>query len=421
MKKITLLLILILILPALTGIDRRTEGSSSPSFPDSVLALFPLWEENIVDTYSTGFQHIANYRGITPDMVTGYIASQQDKGFQLLSHEKNPYEMALYRTDCFITISDNSASYGECRVCITCARESAYTLTGEDEQAFQQTFSELCCAVDISPDGLYDSSGMRLYSCLFKKINPTTGYGLPNPFVEQFFLFGNGMAYRMDSYSLAWADLDRDGQIEIVSLFYGPTSGVFTERIEIYSVKDCIPYIRAAGIFNMEYGKTGLIRKDGSVYYRYARQNYFVSNTTKRQFDEPSLLPITFANGRVMLDGMESLGIAYWGAPNGQYISSSYRNSEKLDITIYAWQENGEWLCVLTEAANDIESPDDLNYYAPMSLNAAAYVLREWNHPLLFPKKENIYITARPVKNKEDIRKASEEELEFLCRELCIE
>lgn len=103
-------------------------------------------------------------------------------------------------------------------------------------------------------------------------------------------------------------DIDADGVVEDCTISDGPTSGLFTVVITA-SVNENIKY---RNTFNLAWGELSFREKDGSLY---------IVRVMNREGQEPKTeyLKLTVEEGRIVLDGLDSLYEGYWGDSKWNY------------------------------------------------------------------------------------------------------
>lgn len=144
---------------------------------------------------------------------------------------------------------------------------------------------ELLCAVDQTPAGMYEATGMRLLGCAFLNVpSVMPGVKLISPgdtvVFCQLLLGPNGCAAPGSYYSFPpqealWTDVDGDGELEFVYWTYGPTSGLFTVALWAYGLEQGVPVLKAETIYNLDWSdEIGLDLENGLPVFRTSTRHY---------------------------------------------------------------------------------------------------------------------------------------------------
>ena len=140
---------------------------------------------------------------------------------------------------------------------------------------------ELLCAVDQTPAGMYEATGLRLLGCAFLNVpSVMPGVRLLSPGDAVVFcqlLLGPdgctvpGSYYSIPPQEALWTDVDGDEELEFVYWTYGPTSGLFTVALWAYGLEQGLPVLKAETIFNLGWSdEVGLDLENGLPVFRTA-------------------------------------------------------------------------------------------------------------------------------------------------------
>ena len=102
-----------------------------------------------------------------------------------------------------------------------------------------------------------------------------------------------------------YADVDGDGQTELIYWCYGPTSGLFTVGICVYGLEQGWPVLKGETILNLRYTDTlGLEEDAGQVFFRCTLRKW--DDKAGGYTDGETLrLPVSLAEGVLLLNGGE--------------------------------------------------------------------------------------------------------------------
>lgn len=121
-----------------------------------------------------------------------------------------------------------------------------------------------------------------------------------------------------------WADVDGDGEKELVYRGSGPTSGLFTELICVYGLHQGWPVLEAAQIFHMVWGELSLTADDGQVQLHYTPRRWDPEQQTDVAQAE-QVLSVTVKDGALLLNGGAlPEEIELWGGTEWAWYGSSF-------------------------------------------------------------------------------------------------
>ncbi|MBR4194383.1 MAG: hypothetical protein IKQ54_08665 [Oscillospiraceae bacterium] len=122
-----------------------------------------------------------------------------------------------------------------------------------------------------------------------------------------------------------WADLDGDGQRELVYWCSGPTSGLFTAGLCVYGLEDGWPVLKAGQFYNLyHYAHISLSAEDDTVFLHLSRIDHFAS-ADEAVMKPEELYPVTMKDGKLLLNGGElPEGCELWGGPEWTWFGSSF-------------------------------------------------------------------------------------------------
>ena len=225
--------------------------------------LLPLWEPSYKSTQVEGCVQYFGYTNVDSEMVENYLETLEQQGFNCVRSE---YNYALFREDCIILIREYMTNTYE----IALWRSSGFRgkMISNDLIAMIHE-RDILCSLDISPERLFQGTGMQLFVCVRDARSDE-----PSLLNREFYLVGNGKCLRLDFLDLICADLDQDGTPELLTVEWGPTSGVFTLAFKVYGVQNGIPYLQTGWLDSLERGRFALIEENGKAYFEYAQQYY---------------------------------------------------------------------------------------------------------------------------------------------------
>lgn len=194
---------------------------------------------------------------------------------------------------------------------------------------------ELLCAVDQTPAGMYEATGLRLLGCAFLNVpSVMPGVRLLSPGDAVVFcqlLLGPdgctvpGSYYSIPPQEALWTDVDDDGELEFVYWTYGPTSGLFTVALWAYGLEQGLPVLKAETIYNLDWSdELGLDLENGLPVFRTATRHF---DQSLRDFvtDEHLRIPLRVETGSfVPAEGELPESIQVWGGQWGGQLFSPY-------------------------------------------------------------------------------------------------
>ena len=252
MKKFTMLLIALLLI---SGFTVGAEDLSRPAF-------LPDWKLKYEGSELSGCLQYFGYLNVDAEMVKDYIAAMEHDGFSFIGTDKGK---ALCREDCFIVIQESL--YKQCELSVW--RGSAFPGQMKSGELTALMNESALCTLDISPEGLFEGSGLQLFVCLSSALP-----GEAAAFHIGFCLAGEGAYLELDFDDIACADLDRDGVPELLTLDFAETSGICIILFDLYGVCDGAPYLRYMSGRFFDYGRCALAVDEGKMYLDYSRQYY---------------------------------------------------------------------------------------------------------------------------------------------------
>lgn len=239
--------------------------------PEDVKFPFPLpdYTANYSDNY-------LRYDDLSPRIVRKYINKLQREGF---TYCQSTYRQLLYREDVLIILSDDTAPEQEF---ILNNRDSLsmeyYLLTPPPEDIYTDgaALSEVMrdgsavAYVDHTPEGLYEATGMRV--AVVAKLEEPARY---TQHAFSVYLVGPEGAmelpystYYFEKDSFVWADVDSDGENEVVIGGQGNTSRPSVE-LYAYGLEDGCPVLETEFFSMTSGGRPKLALEDGLVYLVY--------------------------------------------------------------------------------------------------------------------------------------------------------
>ena len=157
-----------------------------------------------------------------------------------------------------------------------------------------------------------------------------------------------------------WADVDGDGETELVYWCYGPTSGLFTVGICVYGLHEGWPVLEAAQIYNLASGSVSLKQEDGTV--------WFCRQPTAEQGNpgEPLRLAVTLSDGKLVLNGGSLKGVQEWGGAERSWFGTSFEalKAEVKDRCVFT-----HWACLVWTEPKETESGTRQYVFAAVSEN----------------------------------------------------
>ena len=124
--------------------------------------------------------------------------------------------------------------------------------------------------------------------------------------------------------SPVWADLDGDGQRELVYWCTGPTSGLFTVSICVYGLEEGWPVLEAAQLYNLNWGELRLTEENGQILLHYSSKRYDAETGSQVSRGEQTCA-VTMQDGELLLNGGElPEGWQLWGGSEWNWFGRSF-------------------------------------------------------------------------------------------------
>lgn len=183
----------------------------------------------------------------------------------------------------------------------------------------------LLCAIDQTPAGMYEATGLRLLGCAFTDVpSLLPGVRILTPgehcFTCQLLVGPSGCAapqsyYGQSPQDALWADADGDGDFEFLYWTYGPTSGLFTLALWAYGLEQGLPVLNAQTILNLSWSdEIRLELEDGLPVFCITPYHYDL-DTRESVADEPLRIPLRVENGGFRAaSGDLPEQIQFWGS-----------------------------------------------------------------------------------------------------------
>ncbi|MBR3383553.1 MAG: hypothetical protein IKG85_11045 [Clostridia bacterium] len=307
------------VVPDLTEAPDLSEAPDSTDIPDNTeapdpdalrFALLPDWGEG-QDNGDWVY-----YSSVSKSRFNEYVELRMSEGFRQLACSDSPDSLLLVRDGVCIDVVYAPLS-SSCNVMVTIDK----AVSGLDrENVIAQIRSaeyprwnrdgfrgEPVLLFDITPEGIYDKTGLGFYRAVFE----SPAEGTQRRYEQGDFIVGESGAWNFMYYDLIAADIDGDGNNEVITLSLGPTSGLFSIVLEVYGSDNGKLTREAVSAFTLKYGKISLSAHDGKVYYVCSLQ-YLVPGKKEADFMEPVEFELSIENGRVMINDPEDLLALYY-------------------------------------------------------------------------------------------------------------
>ena len=216
------------------------------------------------------------YRVEYKEPLDDYIRSFEERGDTV---KRMKYHTLLYYGGCYIFISnllyvpEDAEANGEPYAYLTVYSGADSTdggLSSEQARIIIDPESDLL-PIDVSPEGMYENTGGQIFMLpkysydLYRELYGGDIGDLEAPenqeYYAQYYYVCGESAVGLDMPDLAFADIDGDGEREMLRLGYGPTSGVFTFTVTAY--RDCEPV--AGTVYQSEFYYLSFEDNDGKV------------------------------------------------------------------------------------------------------------------------------------------------------------
>lgn len=274
------------------------DGAAESRTPEYIFV--PEWEERDVKGNTVSYVHV------TEEQLEGYIKARVEDGFTLMELESAPSIKILFRDGVWIDVSDYTGIEDDvlepgCELTVSYDRPSEGLDRAEAEQvaaAFDNSVRRLVSLIEVSPEGLYEKSGVGLFNALYE--TAPSRDGAPARFTKEVLMIGAGSGYNVRFYDAIAADIDGDGANEAVLLASGPTSGLFSLQFEAYGIKDGALTLIGSSAYALDIGLCSLAEHDGKPYLSWEKRMQTVGDLTV--YGEPQEFLLSAENGNILID-----------------------------------------------------------------------------------------------------------------------
>ncbi len=265
--------------------------------------LLPNWEPYYESTQLYGRVHYLGYSNVDSEMVENYLKTMEQHDFNSIGSENN---WVLFREDCIILIREYMTDAYE----IAVWRKSRFhgKMTGSND-LMAMMHENMLCSLDISPEGLFQATGLQLFVCVRDSRSDE-----PSALNREFYLVGNGACLQLDFVDLACADLDQDGTPELLTVEWGPTSGIFTLVFKVYDLQNSTPYLQAVRLESLPYGRITLTVTDGKAYFEYTQQ-YYDQKTKTTEYKPTRFYEISLDGDEIVFRNFEGEELPFRSLP----------------------------------------------------------------------------------------------------------
>ncbi len=249
-----------------------------------------------------------------------------------------------------------------------------------DVSRLQEQLNEtVLSAVDQTPAGLYEATGLRLLSCTVAGV-PEGFQAIPAPDSSVWtYLAGPAGCTRIETgygqapLDLLWADADGDGEQELIYWTFGPTSGVFTVALLAYGLEQGIPVCKGHTIWNLSHGTVELLL-EGDVPVLCAVPNVWDSAKHESVPGEELRIPLRLDSGSFApVSGALPEDVRPWGG--GPVLGTSFcvLDERWAETLVY---RSGH--CLISRA--EAEDGNDVFWYAVSNdgIRVTGYAYREF-------------------------------------------
>ena len=233
MKKIICLIVLTaLVLTAFAGCSKTNEEETEKNV-DNIETLLPDFPDAEIKSKHDDYIS-AHYENVTPKDLEQYIKELKNVGFEC---DEFVYDALLRKDDIVVSITNNTKAYSKCDVRISRNEKTKGGLSMSEVMALVSD-DRVFYACSISDQDFFDETGIQRFEVYYKMSEYQ--YGTWD------YLIGKNGAERITFVMIGseyLRDLDSDGKAEIVITGIGPTSGVSSVAIAVYSYEDCKPHL----------------------------------------------------------------------------------------------------------------------------------------------------------------------------------
>ena len=410
MKKhmLAILIAALAVFTAFTGCKKTAEPTVpiSPGGPGSSGgsggSVLPEWEEA---SSENGWRR---YENVTDNMLEDYLDSSRERGCTVLGEVGGSGMIyVIDKGECVEISASSEEGFAEMRVIRTSRKSSG----GISEERAKELASlclekdeELAALIDLTPAELSAKAGLSYFEGLITRGGSNYRIG--------FFVGENGaltLRHSMLTDRLLVIDADGDGSCDVLTMTFGPSSGIHTEELFLIGAAEGVPYLKTSGIFSMEHGQAGLSVKDGVAALSLSERNTGSAAQTQGTA-EAALYPIRTEGGELVIDApADSDGPAAWGGAAFGYSYYDQRDELSEGITLIARREDGSmrFAPLLTaEAELPLFGYNALKF---ISAEETARLLERYGLPA---EKLSVRMADFPMRADSALREATAEEYE---------
>ena len=357
--------------------DEQGGANLSDYLPD-----FPVYQQK---------SYGADYQNVTVAQVQSYIDKLKADGF---TYEGNDYDALLFKEDALIEIYNSDAQNQQCSVTVALAQDIPAERIPTCEE-FQRKLQEpgIFYVLEQTPAGFFEETGTRLFLAATKYTweSDSTTYNIFYVLVSP-----NGMLPLNTYNNIAppiCRDLDGDGHTEILTLGYGPTSGLFTFTLRAYTIADEAPVLYAQKTYMADPGYLTIDAENDGVSLYHTPNSYDANGALLTP--APQKIPIHLENHKFSLETTKENAPEPWLEFAADYKLLVTSPSDVLTgLNVYVWAENGVYWCGLTARTQAPATAAELNSLCPVTLEEMRELLALYDGAA-----ENIavYFIERPV------------------------
>ncbi len=247
--------------PSVAGGDENYDPMTEPTFAV---------EQVSEDGWTT-------YEPVTSVMLDEYVSTLEQEGFTCI---RKGYNQWLYRADMLVSISNNTKAYQK----LSMKRyQRQATPNGMSWDQVEKAIGSdgIVFMVEQTPPELYEVLGVQRYVTLID--NGDAGYGIFVYLVSQ-----KNRIFVDENIPPVFADVDGDGKAEIVTASFGPTSGIASMYLNVYTVDNGQIKEKSTALYAHYFPRGLRVEEDGTVWLEYGSNE---SKSTQLLWQDNKLVP----------------------------------------------------------------------------------------------------------------------------------
>ena len=232
--------------------------------------------------YSVIDNNYIAYEDVSVDELDSYIDSMCKKGFE---SSKDEYSVLLYNEEYFITIRNNTLDNGSFNITLFKEEINDNPLALSNEEAMKIINDDrLFLVSEQTPEGFFEATGAQYFFAPIHNFDiypeelcfpVNSGYHIAKYIVTK----KNAVGLDSVISSPLVCDINEDGVTDIIVLGYGPTSGLFTISLSMFSIVEGEIVYESSIIYNIRHGEVDICLNENNKPYLIYNPNTYPDDT----------------------------------------------------------------------------------------------------------------------------------------------